>query len=320
VRETAPESRSSGTVYCTQCGHGNPAGSRFCSACGARLHGPIAPASKSPGKAEPAEKGDAVRPAPAAGGTSVGTRLGVVFGGALAIVVLIFLFNAVGNGDAPATAPSAALGTSAPAAASVTTDTPLPDGIADQVEAIQADAEGLQGDARATKLREGVELLLTVGRFDRAGALQEEVAGLTGTEDDWVKTGNHYYDWMDQQFGPERATFAQKAIAAYQRVIALNPMNLDARTDMAIAYMSDPDNPMQAIQENAAVLEIDSLHVQANFNRGIMLLQINRVDQALAQFHKVQRIVGDPSQPIYQLAEQAILSIEGGGMGMTPPN
>ena len=68
---------------------------------------------------------------------------------------------------------------------------------------------------------------------------------------------------------------------------------------------------MMAIQETNRVLEQDSLHIQANFNRGVMLANINRIDQAVDQFEKVKRIIGDESNPIYQRADQAIESVQG---------
>jgi lipoprotein NlpI len=68
---------------------------------------------------------------------------------------------------------------------------------------------------------------------------------------------------------------------------------------------------MMAIQETNRVLESDSLHIQANFNRGIMLSQINRLDQAIEQFETVKRIIGDPQDPVYQRAQDAIARLSG---------
>lgn len=240
---------------------------------------------------------------------TVGSRLGVIFGAALAVVVVVFLFNSLGNGASSGPPPGM---TSTAPAQRPTSNTELPEGIGDGLEAIHQAADALEGADRVAKLREGVDLLLTVGRYDRAAQEQEAIAELTGSEDDWVQAGNHYYDWMEMTGGPDATMFAQKAIAAYQRVLEINPDNLDARADMAWAYMSDPENPMQGIQENTAVLEADSLHIRANFNRGRMLLQIGREAQALEQFRKLQRIVGDPSDRLYQSAGELIRTIEGG--------
>src|SRR5690606_3858356 len=97
--------------------------------------------------------------------------------------------------------------------------------------------------------------------------------------------------------------------AAYRRSLELDPDNLDVRTDLGWALQYDPGNALQSIDETNLVLEKDPNHVRASFNRGVLLLQINRLDQAIEQFRKVQRIVGSGA-PEYQQAEQAIRAIE----------
>lgn len=297
---------SSASVFCTQCGWENPTASRFCAQCGAALV--VAPLPK--GRIVPAVDPvpASAAPVPAAkveDSSAVGKRLGLIFGLALLVIVGFFLIDAA-SGDQEVTR-EAPLEQSAGLIA--TSDQPLSAELAERTEALRGEASTLSGEARLLKLREIVDLLAAAGRFDKAGAEQEAIAAETGSEDDWIRAGNLYYDWMDVHEGAERTTFAKATIAAYRKVLELNPENHDVRTDMAVAYMSDPDNPMLAIQENAAVLQADSLHVQANFNRGIMLLQINRIDGAIAQFEKVQRIVGNPDDPMYKLAEQALISV-----------
>jgi len=109
--------------------------------------------------------------------------------------------------------------------------------------------------------------------------------------------------------GQERTTYARKAIAAYERALRINPDNLDARTDMALAYFYDPEQPMLAIQNINEVLAADSTHIQANYNRGYLLFQIGRYEQAIAQFGLVMRLVDDPADPIYVRAQAAVETV-----------
>jgi cytochrome c-type biogenesis protein CcmH/NrfG len=74
--------------------------------------------------------------------------------------------------------------------------------------------------------------------------------------------------------------------------------------------MYDGVNPMRAIDEINHVLEQDPDHLQANFNRGIMLAQIGRTDQALEQFERVLSLA-EAGTPAYQRASEAIRSITG---------
>lgn len=183
---------------------------------------------------------------------------------------------------------------------------PLPAQFKERETVLRSEIESIDGESKLDRQRELVDLYVAANRFDLAGEEAEKVAEIENTEEIWVFAANLYYDWMEIIDPVEKGYFAVKSIAAYRRVLVINPENLDARTDMAIAYMYDAENPMLAIQETMIVLDYDSLHVNANFNRAIMLLKINRVDQALKQLEKVKRIVGDPKNPVYQRAEQVI--------------
>ena len=171
---------------------------------------------------------------------------------------------------------------------------------------------GLSGDSLIAVKRELVDLYFAAARFDLAAAETEAIAGMLQSENEWTVAGNLYYDWMERKDPSQRTPWAQKAIAAYREALEINPLNLDVRTDMAIAYMYDPPNAMMAIQETNAVLEQDSLHMQANFNRGIMLMQIDRTDQAVEQFEKVMRLIGNTNDPVYVRANELVERLRSG--------
>jgi len=244
----------------------------------------------------------------AEGQPGVGRQMGILFGSGILLVVALYLMTVVSaglGGQAPAPQQSASVPPPAPSAQPLSAD------IQQQSEALRQEIEGLDGVDRIAKQRELVNLYLSVQRLDLAGAEQEAVATIENTEEAWTFTGNLYYDWMEQNAGALRGTYAQKAIAAYRKALEINPDNLDVRTDMAIAYLYDPDNPMLSIQETNIVLQKDPNHIQANFNRGIMLMQINRIDEARVQFERVKDLIGDPQHPIYQRSEQALATLQG---------
>ena len=174
---------------------------------------------------------------------------------------------------------------------------------------LQAELDGLGGEDRISKQRELLTLYFTARRFDLAGAKAEEVALETGAESAWIDAGNFYYDWMETSEPENKSYYSKKSTSAYRRALEINPDNLDIRTDMAVAYLYDPENSMLAIQETMKVLEADSNHVQANFNRGIMLLQIDRLEEAVDQFEKVIRLVNDPDDAVSQRASEALSAL-----------
>jgi hypothetical protein len=318
-----PDSGGSG-VFCNACGWRNPVGARFCSRCGEKLQEtarevsdprPSAgdggvpgaddlrsatPARPSKRKAEPTPESTP----PGGLEAGAGRRMGIIVGAAVLIVLAVFMLFNMGGSRSAATSSSGA--TTAPV------EPPLSAEFSDREEVLQSELAGLTGDARINKQRELLTLYFTSGRLDLAGAKAEEIGRATNSETAWIDAGNFYYDWLESSPPENKAYYAQKATAAYREALEINPENLDVRTDMAVAYLYDPDNAMLAIQETQRVLEADSNHVQANFNRGIMLWQISRIDEARAQFEKVLSLVDDPEAPIYQRAAEALASLRQG--------
>ncbi len=311
-RAQEPVLRTGG--YCTSCGAPYPEGARFCGSCGDKLIRVESRSSSNnpqPSDDSAESKSDSFeRAAPpvaepaklprAATDRELGRQVLIVVGAGLLLVVGLFAVTVVSQNSGSSDAPAPARSLSELAAR------PLDASVSARVDSLRIAIEQLSGNERVAKQGELVDFFLANGRLDLAGAEQEQVAVATGREVDWVRTGNLYYDWMESVDGNLRATFARKSIDAYQKALEINPDNLDVRTDMAIAYMNDPENSMQAIAQTNMVLEANPEHVQANFNRGIMLLRINRYDDAVAQFEKVKQIVGDAQNPIYQRAESAL--------------
>ncbi|HCR49790.1 MAG TPA: hypothetical protein DIW24_09180, partial [Bacteroidetes bacterium] len=147
-----------------------------------------------------------------------------------------------------------------------------------------------------------------------------EAAKTINTSDIWAKAGHLWYDWMDKQPDPQaRIDAAGKAIDAYEKSLAVKD-NPDVRTDLGAAYLTyaiteapkkdKAINPMKAIENTNKVLDQNPNHVQANFNKGVMLMTIGRNDNAKTQFEKVKSL-SKPGEPAYQRAEAALQQMSG---------
>jgi tetratricopeptide (TPR) repeat protein len=236
------------------------------------------------------------------------------------LVIVLFMITAISNqGSTPtSTGESAAAAQTSPASPPAVNEEPLPEQIATRAEDLRGQIENATGQEREALLGDLVRLLAGSGRLDLAAVEQQRLAELQNTATAWRHAGNLYYDWMmtvDDQV--RRAQIAQQSIDAYQEVMAIEPSNLDARTDMAVAYLNT-NNPMQGVEEITAVLEEDSTHVPARFNYGVMLAMIGRTTQAQEQFQLVQQIVDDPDSPYYQRATDALQTMQQ-APPVTPP-
>ncbi len=315
-KDAGPVMKAGG--FCTHCGSAYLEGARFCGACGEKIvvlddSGETAEEVEekesdgqtvtTPVRELPA-KGDAAVPSRAATDRELGRQVLIVVGAGVLLVVGLFFITLASKstgGDAPPPASGTLV--------EVTPD-PLPADLAAAASILEDEIDRSSGEERRQKQGELIDFYVMQSRLDLAAQVQDSVAHETGSEVDWIRAGNLYYDWMEGIEGPEKGAYAKKAITAYQKALALNPANHDVRTDMAIAYMYDPDNGMQAISETNKVLEDEPEHIQANFNKGIMLLRIGRHDEAGAQFKRVQAIIGDSTNQIYQRAEAALQAVE----------
>jgi ribosomal protein L40E len=311
------------TVFCNQCGWQNPGDSNFCSRCGSAIQKVGSQGSQdsqgSLGSSGAQRLGVLNRPpvtqgkskaegkSAASGNDSnaaVGKQIGIIVMSALLVVLALYMVTTMSK--------SGSLASEATLQLSPGQEEPLAAQFVGTQSILLEKMNGLSGDSLIAVKRELVDLYFAAARFDLAAAETEAIAGMLQSENEWTVAGNLYYDWMERKDPSQRTPWAQKAIAAYREALEINPLNLDVRTDMAIAYMYDPPNAMMAIQETNAVLEQDSLHMQANFNRGIMLMQIDRTDQAVEQFEKVMRLIGNTNDPVYVRANELVERLRSG--------
>jgi tetratricopeptide (TPR) repeat protein len=342
---SAPSPSASEGIFCNQCGWKNPADANFCSRCGTRLQTDVV-ASPPPGtrKAElPEEPEEAASQEPSTETAkpssavvadeveanddsddeqkAVNRQVGIIVGAGALLVVVLFMISAISNQpSAPATSDAATATTTetTPDAPPAVNQEPLPEQLASRADDLRSQIEAATGAERETLLADLVRLLAGAGRLDLAAVEQQRLAELQNTAAAWRHAGNLYYDWMmtvDDQ--ARRAQIAEQSIAAYSEVMAIEPGNLDARTDMAVAYLNT-NNPMRGVEEITAVLDQDSTHVPARFNYGVMLAMIGRSAKAEEQFQLVQQIVDDPESPYYQRAADALQTMQEAPQGAPP--
>lgn len=291
-------------VFCNACGHANPPGARFCSQCGTALQTVGTAASARPAVVQP------LAAKPAGLDVPTGTRLWAMVGAAVLLVAGLFALRAVRH-DAPVTNASGGGGpvATAPAAASGNASAP-PEGQSlaptgelatltpaqtQQLDSLRRVVNGLSGSAQSDKRRELARLQYAFGRPDEAGQTMEAVAAATNATEDWRSAGDFLYQWMETLPEDQRGPSATRVIAAYEAVLAQENGDLDSRTRLAWAAQYAGENRMRAVQETQAVLQADSNHIGANYNRAFLLLKIGRTDQALVQLRKVQRLAGAES-------------------------
>ena len=277
---------------------------------------------------------------------AMGRQIALLVGGALTIVLGLFLLTqwsaqydwnsesaseapsaqAGGNGSGPASAsggggqqPRSTSGQGGDRAAPMdlrslldqTADS-LTGAVAGQIDSLRTRIEQASGAEKQELQSELVNLFIGAGHPDRAAVVQKDLAEATGAVDAQRRAADLLYRWMQkvQGQGQREQIFqvARHAAQAYEAVVERRPDDLDARTRMGETYLLT-NEPMQGIKAINAVLDDDSTFVPARFQKGLALLQINRLDQATRQFEMVQKYAEEGS-PFARQAERAIDVIE----------
>lgn len=120
----------------------------------------------------------------------------------------------------------------------------------------------------------------TVQRFDSAGYYLTTIAEAKPTEKAWQRAADAYYQAFTFATTPERRELLGKeARDLYDKVLAENPNNLDAKTNLGMAYMSS-DNPVKGISLMREVLEADPKNQKVLYNLGILAIQSGQFDRA----------------------------------------
>ncbi len=180
--------------------------------------------------------------------------------------------------------------------------------MASQVDSLRTLVDGASGDEQRQLRSKLAQLYVGAGAPGQAALVQSKVAEQSGRVEDRRRVANLLYKWMrkveQEQGRAQVADVARHVAEAYAAVVEQRPEDLDARTRMGEAYLLT-NNPMKGIRAINQVLEDDSTFVPARFQKGLALLQINRLDQAVAQFEKVMTHASQ-DDPFYQQAKKAI--------------
>lgn len=130
----------------------------------------------------------------------------------------------------------------------------------------------------------------TVQRFDSAGYYLAGLAATQPSEKAWQQAADAYFQAYSFAAAAERKKMlGDKARELYDKVLAANPNNLDAKTNLGMAYMSS-DNPVKGIGLLREVLEQDPKNEKVLYNLGILAIQSNQYDKAVERFSQLVQV------------------------------
>ncbi len=213
------------------------------------------------------------------------TRIILIAVSALLIAALFWLPKVVVENDSQLTTP---------ASDSVTKVDPhagAPEALLDHIAQLRGTYEASAENQKKAIFADSLaSLYAEAGKFDSAGWYAEQAAQFFNSEESWFKAGDGYYQAYTFALNPEKqGQLAEKTREQFAKVLELNPRNLDAKTKMAMTYLSS-GNPMQGITMLREVLKDDPKNELAMFNLGMLSIQSGQYDRAVERLTELVAI------------------------------
>lgn len=132
-----------------------------------------------------------------------------------------------------------------------------------------------------------VELYQQAGLYDSAAWYADKANAFFNTQESLLKAANAAYDAYSFAMDAEKQrALAETARTLFGKALAENPGNLEAKTKMAMTYLSSA-SPMQGIQMLREVIEADPRNELALFNMGMLAIQSTQYERAVGWFEKL---------------------------------
>lgn len=129
-----------------------------------------------------------------------------------------------------------------------------------------------------------------VQRFDSAGYYYEQVAIAQPGPQALQQAADAYFQAFSFASSDERIKLlGGKARDLYTKVLAKSPNNLDAKTNLGMAYMAS-DNPVKGVTLLREVLTADPNNERALYDLGILAVQSNQYDKAAERFKQLVKV------------------------------
>jgi tetratricopeptide (TPR) repeat protein len=123
--------------------------------------------------------------------------------------------------------------------------------------------------------------------FDSSAYFLTLLAEKEPSEAIWLKTGDLYYQAYSLSLDPvNREELGEIARKTYQKVLEINPHQLQAKTNSAMTFASSA-SPMQTIMMLRQVLDENPQYVPAIMSMGALSMQSGQYDKAVSRFEQV---------------------------------
>lgn len=134
------------------------------------------------------------------------------------------------------------------------------------------------------------------GLYDSAAWYAEQANTFFNSSESLLKAANAWYEAYTFAVDREKQrVLAEKTRALFEQVLQKDPKNGDAKTKIAMTYMSS-ESPMKGIQMLREVVEADPRNELALFNLGMLAIQSGQYGRAVDWFSRLLAVNADHLQ------------------------
>jgi tetratricopeptide (TPR) repeat protein len=118
-----------------------------------------------------------------------------------------------------------------------------------------------------------------------------KLANRINDENSWFNAGLRFYEFAATNEDTAMQMYATKeAIVAFEKVIALNENNIEAKNALAICYIQNDMDIMKGVQLLKDVTKRDSNNIEANYTLGMLSMRSGQVDKAVGRFETLVKL------------------------------
>jgi tetratricopeptide (TPR) repeat protein len=130
-----------------------------------------------------------------------------------------------------------------------------------------------------------------------------ELAEAQPNENNWYVAGSKFYNAASiSNDSAMQVAAASRAQQAFEKVLALNPENLDAKNALGILHIQVNNDVMKGVGLLKEVVAKDSNNLQAIFTLGVLSIQSGQLDKAEQRFEKLISLQPFNAEYYYYLA------------------
>lgn len=118
-----------------------------------------------------------------------------------------------------------------------------------------------------------------------------KLANRINDENSWFNSGLKFYEFAATTEDTAMQTYAtNRAIVAFEKVIALNENNIEAKNALAICYIQNDLDIMKGVQLLKDVTKRDSNNIDANYTLGMLSMRSGQAEKAVGRFETLVKL------------------------------